>query len=47
LAPSDFHLFATVMEFFGGKHFRSNEEVLDAIKQWLNGLTAKVYDKGI
>jgi hypothetical protein len=26
---------------------KSNEEVKDAVKQWLNGLLAEVYDIGI
>jgi hypothetical protein len=34
-------------EFLGGRHFKSDEEVKDAIKVWLNGLAAEVYDKGI
>jgi histone-lysine N-methyltransferase SETMAR len=47
LAPSDFHLFPTLKEFLDGRRFRSNEEVQDAVKQWLNGLAAEVYDEGI
>jgi hypothetical protein len=34
-------------KFLGGRCFKSNEEVKDAIKEWLNGLVAEVYDKGI
>jgi histone-lysine N-methyltransferase SETMAR len=45
LAPSDFHLFPALKEFLGGRHFKSEEEVMDAIKEWLNGLVAEVYDK--
>jgi hypothetical protein len=36
-----------MMEFFGGRHFKSKEEVKHIINQWLNGLTAEVYDEGI
>jgi histone-lysine N-methyltransferase SETMAR len=48
LAPSDFHLFPKLKEFFGGRRFKSGEEVKkDAVKEWLNGLAAEVYDEGI
>jgi len=47
LAPSDFHLFPTLKEFLGGRRFLSDEEVKDAVKQWLNGMAAEVYDEGI
>jgi hypothetical protein len=47
LVPSDFHLFPTLKEFLGGRRFISDEEVKDAVKQWLNGLAAEVYDEGI
>jgi histone-lysine N-methyltransferase SETMAR len=47
LAPSDFHLFPNLKEFLGGRRFKSEEEVKDAVKEWLNGLAAEVYDEGI
>jgi hypothetical protein len=47
LAPSDFHLFPKLKEFLGGRRFKSDEEVKDAVKEWLNGLEAEVYDEGI
>jgi hypothetical protein len=47
LATSDFHSWPTLKEFLGGTHFKSNEEVKDGFKQWLNGLAAEVYDEGI
>jgi histone-lysine N-methyltransferase SETMAR len=47
LAASDFHLFPKLKEFLGGRRFKSNEEVKDAVKKWLNGLVAEVYDEGI
>jgi hypothetical protein len=46
LAPSDFHLFPKLKEFLGGRRFKSNKEVKDAVKEWLNGLAAEVYDEG-
>jgi histone-lysine N-methyltransferase SETMAR len=33
LAPSDFHLFRKLKEFLGGRRFRSDEEVNDAVKE--------------
>jgi histone-lysine N-methyltransferase SETMAR len=47
LAPSDFHLFPKLKEFLRGRRFKSDEEVKDAVKEWLNGLAAEVYDEGI
>jgi hypothetical protein len=47
LAPSDFHLFPKLKEFLGGRRFKSDEKVKNAVKEWLNGLTAEVYDEGI
>jgi hypothetical protein len=46
-APSDFHMFPALKEFLGGRRFRSDKEVKDAIKKWLNGLAAEVYDEDI
>jgi hypothetical protein len=40
-------LFQISEEYFGGRRFKSSEQVLDVIKQWINGLTAKVYHKGV
>jgi histone-lysine N-methyltransferase SETMAR len=47
LDPSDFHLFPKLKEFLGGRRFKSDEEVEDAVKEWLNGLAAEVYEEGI
>jgi histone-lysine N-methyltransferase SETMAR len=47
LAPSDLHLFPKFKEYLGGRRFKSDEEVTDAVKEWLNGLAAEVYDEGI
>ena len=43
--PGDFHLLPTLKEFLGGRRFKSNEELKDVVKQWLNGLEAEVYDE--
>jgi len=47
LASSNFQLFPSLTEVLGGRCFKSNEEVKDALQQWLNGLAAKVNDIGI
>jgi histone-lysine N-methyltransferase SETMAR len=47
LAPSHFHLFPKLKQYLGGRRFKSDEEMKDAVKEWLNGLAAVVYDKGI
>jgi hypothetical protein len=47
LAPSNFQLFPKLKEFLGGRRFKSDEELKDALKEWLNGLAAAVYDEGI
>jgi hypothetical protein len=47
LALSYFHLFPKFKEYLGGIRFKSDEEVKDAVKEWLNGLAAEVYDEGI
>jgi hypothetical protein len=36
LSLSDFHLFPTLMKFMGCRRFKSNGEVKDAPKKWLN-----------
>jgi hypothetical protein len=40
-------LFPKLKEFLGGRRFKSDEEVKDAVKEWLNGLAAAVYDERI
>jgi histone-lysine N-methyltransferase SETMAR len=45
LAPSDFHLFPKLKEFLCGRHYKSDGTVKDAVKEWLNELTAEVYDE--
>jgi hypothetical protein len=34
-------------EFLGGKHMETDEEVKETVTDWLNGLAADFYDKGI
>ena len=35
LAPSDFHVFGPLKQAMGGKSFRSDEEVQQAVHEWL------------
>jgi hypothetical protein len=34
-------------KFLGGRRFKNDEEVEEAVKEWLNGLVAEVYKEGI
>jgi hypothetical protein len=47
LAQSDYHLFPKLKEFLGVRHFKSDETVKDAVKQWLNGKAVELYDEDI
>lgn len=47
LAPSDFHLFRYLKEFLSGKRFATDDEVKEAVKDWLSSQAADVYDLGI
>jgi hypothetical protein len=40
-------LFPTLKEFLSGRRFKNDEEVKDALKEWVYGLTAEVYDEGV
>jgi hypothetical protein len=40
-------LFPKLKAFLGGRRFKSDEEVKDAVKEWLHGLAAEVYDEVI
>jgi hypothetical protein len=39
-------LFPKIEGILSGRRFKSIEEVKDAVKEWLNGLAAEVYDEG-
>ena len=47
LAPSDFHLFRYLKEFLGGKRFATDDEVKEAVVNWLSSQAADFYDLGI
>ena len=47
LAPSDYHLFPNLQKCLGGKKFDSNEEVIDAVNEYFEGLDESDYKNGI
>ena len=44
LTPSDFHLYRYFKEFLGGKCFATNDEMTEAVQDWLSSQAADVYD---
>jgi len=47
LAPSDFHIFGPLKEAMGGKSFRSDEEVQQAMHEWLHSQPKDFFYRGI
>ena len=47
LALSDFHLFRHIKEFLGGKRFATDDEMKNAVQDWLSSQAADDYDLGI
>ena len=47
LAPSDFHVFGPLEEAIGGKSFRSDEEVQQAVHEWLHSQPKDLFSRGI
>jgi len=47
LAPSDFHVFGPLKEAMGGKSFRSDEEVQQAVHEWLHSQPKDFFYRGI
>ena len=47
LAPNDFHVFGPLKEAMGGKSFRSNEEVQQAMHEWLRSQPKEFSSRGI
>jgi hypothetical protein len=41
LAPSDYHLFTYLKNWFGSQHFSNNEELIRGVKTWLNSQAYK------
>ena len=46
LAPSDFFLFPNLKKDIRGLHFRSDEEVLTAVEEWVNGKDPDFFSSG-
>jgi hypothetical protein len=47
LAPSDYHMFGPLKEVMGGKKFHSNEEVHNAVNEWLRIRPQEFFSRGI
>jgi len=47
LAPSDFHVFEPLKEAMGGKSFRSDEEVQQAVHECLHSQSKDFFSRGI
>ena len=47
LAPSDFFLFPNLKKDIRGLHFQSDEEVLTAVKEWVNGKDLDFFSSGL
>jgi histone-lysine N-methyltransferase SETMAR len=47
LAPSDFRVFGPLKEAMGGKPFRSNEEVQQAVQEWLHSQPKQYFSRGM
>ena len=47
LAPSDFFLFPNLKKDVRGLHFRSDEEVVTAVEEWVNGKDPDFFSSGL
>ena len=47
LAPSDFFLFPNLKKDIRGLHFRSDEEVVTAVEEWVNGKDPDFFSFGL
>ena len=47
LAPSDFFLFPNLKKDIRGRHFRSEEEVVKAVEEWVNGKDPDFFSPGL
>ena len=47
LAPSDFFLFPNLKKDIRGRHFRSDEEVVTAVEEWVNGKDPNFFSSGL
>ena len=47
LAPSDFFLFPNLKKDIHGLHFQSDEEVVTAVEEWVNGKDPDFFSSGL
>lgn len=47
LAPSDFYLFRPLKEFLAGKRFQSNNDVIEAVQEWIRMQPKDFFQQGI
>ena len=47
LAPSDMFLFSNLKKNIQGLHFRSDEEVVTAVEEWVNGKDPDFFSSGL
>ena len=47
LAPSDIFLFPNLKKDIRGLHFRSDEEVVTAVEEWVNGKDPDFFSSGL
>ena len=47
LAPSDFFVFPNLKNDIRGLHFRSDEEVVTAVEEWVNGKDPDFFSSGL
>ena len=47
LAPSDFHLFGPLKEALRGRRFSTDEEVKEAVHEWLGSMPESFFSEGI
>ena len=47
LAPNDFFLFPNLKKDIRGLHFRSDEEVVTAVEEWVNGKDLDFFSSGL
>ena len=47
LAPSDYFLFPNLKKDFSGRHFRSNEEIVAAVEEWVRNNDPGFFSSGL
>jgi histone-lysine N-methyltransferase SETMAR len=47
LAPSDYHLFTKMKVWLATQRFRTKEELMNGVNNWLHNLEAPFFDEGL